>query len=452
MDFTRYRINISARVLLILGLSLGAFFVMLRTSYWSISIWILVFVGFLTINLIRFFERSRIQLYRFVSAIKSSDFSPMAFSPDSKSEIDIKMNRIYNEISAVFRNIQNEKEFNHQYLQILIEHVNIAIVCFTDGLKVQFCNRAALELFGKPYFHDIASFKRVSPDLSSAIEKVKRGNNKLVRVVVNDELLSLTISSAEFIFLNKEYKLVTFYNINPELEKQELESWKKLIRTITHEVNNSAIPITNLTHFIAQTLINKEGGLNNFSLLSPEIHDDLIASLSTIEKRSNGLVAFINSTRDFTRRHKPVFSKVSIKDLTDRVLNLLAKDLYASRIKTEVEINPVSLKATMDPVLFEQVIINLILNSIDALGNVQNPQIIIRAIPLSESSVRITVSDNGKGIKPEDITSVFVPYFTTKTNGTGLGLSICRNITDLHKGQISVRSEPGSGTVFTINV
>lgn len=449
MDFTRYRINIIARLILILILLTGAIIILFGTPYWTVSIWIFVIVIILTASLIRFFERSIRQLLRFISSIKSNDFSPTYFL-NTKSEVDIEMNRVYNEISAVFRNLRDEKEFHHQYLQLLIGHINIAIVCFTDNFEVQFSNQAALDLFGKPYFHNLATFERINSEISNAIQKVKRANNQLLKVVLKDELCSLTVSSAEFIFHEKEYKLVTFYNIKPELERQELESWKKLIRTITHEVNNSAIPITNLTRYVSQTIINENGEFNELGRLDQEQTDDLKTSLETIEKRSDGLVNFINSTRNFTKTQKPDFQISSLNKLINRVLRLLVSEIETSGIAIETDITPASIEVTVDPALFEQVVINLILNSIEALKDVKDPVIGIMAEILPSQNVKITISDNGKGIRPDDIGNVFVPYFTTKTNGSGLGLSICRNIIDLHKGRISVKSVPGSGTVFTI--
>jgi two-component system nitrogen regulation sensor histidine kinase NtrY len=449
MDFTRFRINIVTRLVLILILSMGAFIIMFRTDYWTLSLWIFVLILFLTISLIRFFESSRRQLYRFVSSIKSNDFSPTYFL-NSRSEIDKEMNRVYNEISAVYRNLRDEKEFHHQYLQMLMEHVDIAIICFTDNFDVQFSNQAAIDLFGKPYFHNLTSFERISPEISRAITKVKRGNNQLIKTIIKDELCSLTVSSAEFKFHDREYKLVTFYNIKPELERQELESWKKLIRMITHEVNNSAIPIGNLTHYISQTIINEAGQFNDINKFNQDQKNDLKTSIETIEKRSDGLVNFINSTRSFTKTQKPDLQKVSLHQIIMRVLRLLANDLKIKGIRVDLVIKPESLETMADPSLFEQVIINLMINSIEAVTDVQNPSIKIRIVRSPKHIVMITITDNGRGIRPEDIGNIFVPYFTTKLNGSGLGLSICRNIIDLHKGQISVKSTPGSETVVTI--
>lgn len=449
MDFRSYRINIVFRIVLILALSMCAFFVIFKTDYWTLSVWIFIAVMFLTISLIRVFEKSRRQLYRFISTIKSNDFSPTFFI-DSKSEIDVEMNNVYNEISDVFRNLRDEKEFHHQYLQILIEHINIAIICFADNFEVQFSNKAATDLFRKPYFHNLASFERISPDICHTIERVKRGNNQLLKVVIKNELYSLKVSSAEFIFHDHEYKLVTFHNIKSELERQELESWKTLIRTITHEVNNSAIPITNLTRYVSQVVINDEGKFNDLGKLTSEQKDDFKTSLATIEKRSNGLVNFINSTRNFTKSQKPDFQKNILKELIHRVVRLLEKEINDRGISYNININPEKLEITCDPSMFEQVMINILLNSIEALKDVNNPEILIKAISSSNHTVKITITDNGKGIKPEDIGNVFVPYFTTRNSGSGLGLSICRNIIDLHKGQINVNSVWGSYTEVTI--
>jgi nitrogen fixation/metabolism regulation signal transduction histidine kinase len=449
MDFTRYRISIIARIIFILAVSFGAFYIMFRTEYWTLSLWLFVIIIYLTFNLIRLLEKSRRQLYRFVSSIRSNDFSPTYFL-GSGSDPDSEMNRVYNEISEVFRSLRDDKEFHYQYLHLLIEHIDIAIVCFTDEFEVQFSNQAAYDLFGKPYFHNISSFERIDPEIGEAIRKVKQGDNQLLKVALRDELCSLTVSSAEFIFHEREYKLVTFYNIKPELERQELESWKQLIRTITHEVNNSAIPITNLTHFVSQTIADEDGRFKDLGLLSTDQKDDLRTSLLTIEKRSDGLVNFINSTRSFTKKQKPEFQKENVRELICRVLKLLSSDLDASVIKAECEVIPGTLFFTVDPALFEQVVINLVLNSMEALVNVTEPKIIIRCSLVKRRVVKITVSDNGRGINPEEMNNIFVPYYTTKTKGTGLGLSICRNIIDLHKGQISVKSELGKGTVFTI--
>lgn len=451
MDFTRYRINIIARILIILLLFAAAFLIMFRTDYWTLSIWIFIIIIIVTVNTISFFERSRRQLYRFLSSIKNNDFSPTYFL-NTKSEIDNEMSRVYNEISAVFRNLRDEKEFHYQYLQMLIGHINIAIVCFTDDFEVQFSNQAAIDLFGRPYFHNISSFERISPEISKAIRKVKHGKNQLIKVIIKDELCLLTVSSSEFKFHDREYKLVTFYNIKHEMERQELESWKKLIRTITHEVNNSAIPITNLSRFVSQSVIDEKGQFFDPGSLSQEQKDDIKTSLDTIEKRSDGLVNFINSTRSFTKTQKPDFRDVNLQELFNRVLKLLENDLKSKKIKSELEITPASLEIKADQALFEQVVINLMLNSIEALDKTDDPIIQIKAARSAKQGTRIIITDNGKGIKPEDIGNVFVPYFTTKTKGSGLGLTICRNIIDLHKGEISVRSVPGTGTSFTILV
>lgn len=424
---------------------------MFRTDYWTISMWMLIAVIFIALSLLRFFERSQRQLHHFVTSIRNGDFSPISsttFNKFNSRELDL----LYNEIASVFRNLRDEKEFHHQYLQMLMEHMNIAIVCFTDDFNVQFANRAALELFGKPYLHNLDSFERISPDLSNAIKKVRRGENQLIKTFLNDDCFPVSINSDEFRFHDHEYKMVTFHNIKSELDRQELDSWKKLIRTITHEVNNSAIPITNLTNYVAQTILNDDGSYRDLTALEPDKKDDLRTSLQTIEKRSSGLVNFINSTRKFVRIQKPEFERVMLKDILERVIKLLSADLSEGSVETRLDIHPDTIEATLDAFQFEQVMINLILNSLDAMKDIDSPKLQIIARWSSKTGTMITVADNGQGIQPEDMGNIFVPYFTTKANGSGLGLSICRNIIDQHNGEIKVFSLPGKGTTFTIRL
>lgn len=111
---------------------------------------------------------------------------------------------------------------------------------------------------------------------------------------------------------------------------------------------------------------------------------------------------------------------------------------------------PDDLKITGDPDLVDQVIINLMLNAIDAVSEIQNPQIFIMAYKNDSGRVLIEISDNGSGIKPDILDKIFMPFFTSKKTGSGIGLSLSRQIMSLHKGAISVRSTPRDGTTFTL--
>ena len=131
------------------------------------------------------------------------------------------------------------------------------------------------------------------------------------------------------------------------------------------------------------------------------------------------------------------------------IRTLLLEDLQKADIELNISITPPDLTLTADEKLVEQVLINLIKNSMEALENVEKASISLNAFK-NEGSVCITVADNGKGIPSEILENIFVPFFTTKKNGSGIGLSISRQIMQMHNGAIKLKSESGKGTVFSL--
>jgi signal transduction histidine kinase len=119
-------------------------------------------------------------------------------------------------------------------------------------------------------------------------------------------------------------------------------------------------------------------------------------------------------------------------------------------IKYSVKIYPQDLKILADPDLVDQVLINLLLNAIDAVSETKKPQIKIIASVNLNNRTMIEVADNGKGINHDILDKIFMPFFTSKKTGSGIGLSLSRQIMQMHKGSISVRSKQGEGTVFTM--
>jgi two-component system nitrogen regulation sensor histidine kinase NtrY len=237
-------------------------------------------------------------------------------------------------------------------------------------------------------------------------------------------------------------------NIQHELEEKEMISWQNLIRVLTHEIMNSITPIASLAS-TAQGLLkdNKECEVPESM---NEIIDDVRNAVNTIEKRSNGLLTFIENYRKLTRLSKPAFKVVQIKDLFDRVEYLLQDQFKQSAIKFKKRVDPASLAITADPALIEQVLINLCKNAMEAVNGVISPRIKLKAGTDGRGNPVIKVSDNGKGITEEVIEKIFIPFFTTKPQGSGIGLSLSRQIIRQHKATIGVTSTPNEKTVFKL--
>jgi signal transduction histidine kinase len=173
------------------------------------------------------------------------------------------------------------------------------------------------------------------------------------------------------------------------------------------------------------------------------------SALNTIEKRSQGLLNFVEIYRNLTRIPKPNFRYFLVSDLFENAELLLSSKMTELNIQYQKSIQPETVMVTADPDLIDQVLINLLLNAIDAVKSGENPKIAMTASEVN-GRVKIEVRDNGHGIKPDIMDKIFMPFFTSKKHGSGIGLSLSRQIMHLHKSSISVRSKPGEGTVFTL--
>jgi signal transduction histidine kinase len=297
------------------------------------------------------------------------------------------------------------------------------------------------------YISDLAAIKN---DLPEIFLDMKAGDNTLVKVFVNDELLQLSIYATEFRLRNEDYLLVSIQNISAELDEKEIESWQKLIRVLTHEIMNSITPISSLASTVKDLLFTVENDKILLKTLDAEEAESIEGAITTIQNRSQGLLNFVEIYRNLTRIPKPNFRYFRVSELFDRSSQLLKPKLDKFGISCQNKVFPPDMMITADPDLVDQVIINLMLNAIDAVKEIDNPQISILATLNNNNRVVIDFKDNGTGIKPDIIDKIFMPFFTSKKEGSGIGLSLSRQIMHLHKGSISVKSKPGEGTLFSL--
>ena len=442
MEYKYFRWNVIVRISLIILLGYGSVYVITETHFWLVSFWLILALILILINLIRYVERSRRELANFLLAIKQQDFSN---TYHYKKEQDL--NYAFHEINQVLKTLRNEKASNLLYLQTIVEHVRVALVCFDNQMRVQMVNHAAKELFNKSLLTTIRSFEHTSPELLQTIKTIKNGERELIKFTLGGKLMNLSILATEFKLQDKSFKLVSFQDIKSELEANEIESWQKLIRVLTHEIKNSVIPISTLSDVILQ-LIKDEDGHPDLNKLDEEGIEDLVGGLETIESRSKGLANFVKTYDQLTKVPKPDISTVSVENLFNRLKNLFKADIDQQNIHFTIDIEE-GLEVQVDSDLIDQVLINLLKNAIEALQKVKTPTISIKAYTDS-SKVALIISDNGPGIPEEVAENIFVPFYTTKETGSGIGLSLSRQIMRLHKGSLEMSSSPTRGTQFTL--
>ncbi len=304
------------------------------------------------------------------------------------------------------------------------------MLAFQPDGDVELINTAAKKLFKTGQIKNINSLESFSSELVKKLLLLKSGEKALIKIYDKDELLQLAIYATEFQLRNKKITLVSIQNIQGELEEKEMEAWQNLIRILTHEIMNSITPISSLASTVNQMLIKETPG--NYTKKEGSFNlDDIRSSVQTIQKRSEGLLHFVDTYRKLTRLPKPDFQIIPISDLFEQVSQLMHSQIQGEKINLTFKVMPKSLELTADPELIEQVLINLLLNSAQALNNTKETQIELSAFLNKRGRVVIQVTDNGCGLLPEVQDKIFIPFFTTKKEGSGIGLSLCRQINAL---------------------
>ncbi len=440
-----FKFNLFIRLLLLIGLVLALVYFYQNTDHY-VTIFILALILVIVVwQIVRYVDQTNRDFTSFLLGIKYEDFSA-TYSGHHKGKTFGELYEAFNQINQKFLNIRSEQEANHNYLQTIVENVDVGLLCFDEDDKVVLMNKRLKEILKKPYLLDVYYLKQVDDMLFETIKKLEHGDRELVKINVDNELLQLSLQAVEFKMKKNAFKLVSLQNIHGELEEQELISWQKLIRVLTHEIMNSVTPIASLATTMESMLQEDE------PLTEPELADIRMA-LKTINRRSEALLKFTETYRNLTRVPLPTFETVDAREMLRRV-EMLFRPVFADKaidFKMVLPEKPVFIEA--DPGLIEQVLINLVKNAIEAVAGEQkqaDPEIILRLERLSNQSPVIRVVDNGPGIDEEKIGQIFMPFFTTKKEGSGIGLSLSRQIMQMHKGSLAVLSELDEGTVFTL--
>jgi len=446
MDYklNNFRIQIAARIL---SITLNIFFIF---YFYDVSelIAVALFAAILIIQvvyLIRFIDTWNRNVVSFLQGINYSDFSQnISISHLGKSfeDLSLEMNKVLNN----FKNARLEKEESLRYLETVIDHVGIGLISFNSKGDVELLNRAAKKILKIHHLKNLSSLDKIGSGLGRFLFQITPGTKSTFKFSDSGEIIQLSIFSTGFRMKNQDLKLISLYNIQPELEEKEIEAWQKLIRVLTHEIMNSITPISSL----AATANNILKNTDSKNEINHDTITDINDALHTIQKRSDGLVNFVNKFRDISKIYKPNFQQVKLNELFYRIRLLVESISSNGRVNFSISILPENLEITADPDLIEHVLINLIKNSIQAITDSENGMIKLRAEINERGKAVIKIIDNGPGISEEIIDRVFVPFYSTKKEGSGIGLSISQSIIRAHNGSISVQSVPNEETVFTI--
>jgi two-component system nitrogen regulation sensor histidine kinase NtrY len=407
---------------------------------------LLPLIIYIVVEFFRFHREAQVELNQFVESIHYRDFSRNFDVKHAPADLQ-PLRKGFNEINSTFKVISKEKETQYQYLQKILELVDTGILSYKhEGGEVLWMNETLKKMLGLPYLKTIHSLVKRDEELYKQVISLKPGETKIATAHAERKSFKVLLSATAFQTEGEKFKLIAFQNVDEALDETESKAWQKLLSVMTHEIMNSIAPISSL----ADTLKNRlEASVADLDNNSGSV-DDLKLGIETIKRRSEGLLKFAETYRNLNKIITPNLTKIYVRDLFENLYSLMEPTLDQKKIEMEIVLKDTDLMLEADTSLIEQVLINLLVNSIDAVKDQRDPKILLTADNTVNKKIIIKVADNGPGMSDEVLDKIFIPFFTTKKSGSGIGLSLCKQIMMLHHGNIHAQSIEGKGTSFVL--
>lgn len=419
----RFGIRVAIHIIFIIIFSIGSYLLYQEHLWFSTTIGIILLI-FTSVHLYHMQFKQLALLRRLTDGLRYNDMM-QTFHPPFKNKI---MNEWAQELSETLKDFRGRllaEEVKHQYYENLLNKVDTAVLVADKTGNIEWMNQAAITHLGS------------ISQLPDTLQKTTVANDTpVIRIEQNGTVLEMAISCTTFATQGKEQQLISLKNIHSVLERNEMEAWQKLIRVLTHEIMNSITPIISLSETLSERGIPQQLGEKEYAVM--------LQAMQTIHRRSKGLLEFVENYRRLTRIPTPIRTQVSVEELFMDLRKLFPEDEIVFDVPSS------NLNLYVDRTQIEQVLINLLKNAHEACSRKADKSIQVKAKTLPTGNTELTITDNGEGILPDVLDKIFVPFFTTKTSGSGIGLSLCKQIMTLHNGNISVKSESGKGSCFTL--
>ncbi len=399
------------------------------------------------LNLVNRANREITEVFRLIRTGHYDPSLPAGRYSDSFSELFQSLNEVF----ASIRDVEKHREAYHLFTEILMSLIPVGVILVKPGGNIRLINHSALELLDIPRTDKWTQLLSLVPGLGKPVEKMQAGGTDLARVERKGIALLLSVTVRPVVLLREEYRVITFHDIRNSIGKAEIQAWAGLFRVIRHEILNSVTPIASLAETMQLILGPSGTEKNKPSGLSAKDLDDIRESVDAIRLRTEGLHHFVDLYRGISAIPDPARKPVSLKEFLATVHRLIRPLLEEKGVELVMDESQAEAAASLDQGLMQQVLINLVNNSLVALERCPSPSISIHT-EVSGDRVRIGFWDNGKGIPAEQLEDIFIPFFTTRKEGSGLGLSLVKQIITAHGGNISVESVPGEYTRFTIEL
>lgn len=360
-----------------------------------------------------------------VLSLKDRDFS-MSVTGTTHDEIG-ELVANYNGLGDRLR-VERQSLFQRELmLDTVIQATPLALVLTNNADAVVYSNSSARRLFAEGRKLEGERFARYLERAPAPLrEAIDRGGDTLFTLEIGGEPEVYHVSQRSFLLNAVPHRLLLLKQLTREINSQEVQTWKKVIRVIAHELNNSLAPISSLAHS-GQILAN-----------TPPDPEQLIRIFSTIEDRARHLAGFIEGYAKFAKLPQPRLAPVSWTVLMERLRVVVNYQLAGSLP---------SRGASFDTAQIEQALINLLQNARES--GAEPASIELEVTPAAQG-FSIEVRDRGPGFTSAALENALVPFYSTKQSGTGLGLTLCREIVEAHGGRLRIANRAGGGALVTL--
>jgi len=468
MDFKRFSLLITARTVLAMLTLILLTQAIIHDGYHATILLLCIVLIIQFSELVRFISKTNAELVRFFDAVRHADFS-QRFELKAMGTGFEDLGSTFSDILQRIQQVRSNQETELRQIKAIIEHVPVPLLSINQNGKITLWNNSVRRLFGSNAVSHIDDMAQFDENFPKKLKSILAGEKTLVNITIDDMEHKLIISATEVITASHRETLLSMQDIQSELAIAQLQAWQDLVSVLTHEIMNSITPVASLAKTAvdlvedvqekAQALPVISAGVTStenkniseqaYEEITEEL-EDILGAVKTVARRSDGLMQFVTSYRRLTRLPSPNKKVMQVATLFSHVETLTKQDWQEKGIELTSNITPQALDIFVDADMIEQILINLLQNAAQALSHTPSAKVDLSAFLNLRGHVVIEVADNGKGIGPENIQQIFVPFFTTKKEGSGVGLALTRQVMLAHNGKVAVRNNEQGGATFSL--
>jgi signal transduction histidine kinase len=404
---------------------------------------LLIPVGLLA-ELIWFLDRNNRRIRNYLEAIRWDDLGvkmPEDIHDKSLKDLNITLNRFNKKLEKLRRENMAQAFFT----QALTEDALIGLVVVDQENRIYYVNKALIHLIGAGRIDTGNSAEQALSPVWEGIAGLQAGMKHTLELGAQGQSRILLFQVSEFVIGKDSYRLFSAQNIKSEVELTEIETWKKLIRVLSHEILNSTSPILSLSTTLTDLIHDGEQGRE-------ALIGQLDEGLDVINQRCQGLIKFTNAFSTISKLPAPRKEKINTTELLNKLQVLFRQQMQEREIDFSYTVLPDAELMHADQYQIEQVLINLVKNAIESFQDEAEQKKIRIAVTTLKNMLRLEITDTGRGIPQDKLDQVFLPFFTTKADGSGIGLALSKQILYHHKGSISIESAPEKGTSVILEI